>query len=69
MEESISQAILAKIESNSVGKKVFNAAVKMVYANMEKDLVPRFNKSFQEPAALASTRSEVANRRSVVFSP
>jgi hypothetical protein len=68
MEEKVSKKILQQVETGAVLPDLFDTALKMVFINMEKDLVPRFNKSFQQfPDALAVNQS--SQRGSVRFSP
>jgi len=66
MDEHVSAAILAQIESGAVELSLFDAAIKKTFDNMEKDLVPRFNKSFN---FVYTSGEQASNRGSVRFSP
>jgi len=68
MDEHVSGVILKRIESGAVDRNLFDVAMKMVFDNMEKDLVPRFNKSFHAFGDMAPINAE-SIRGSVRFSP
>ena len=66
MDTNVSAAILAQIELGAVEQSLFDVAIKMTFDNMEKDLVPRFNKSFN---FVYTSGEQASNRGSVRFSP